>query len=210
MTARPRAVHPTGARPKAYASSLEEAATSAWPLSEVCHGGQCVCLGSDAILSPVSVSRFLSVNGSVSPSLCLCLPVCVWVCVHVCVCKRVCLPLAIFESVSEPWSLSGPCLLPLTGAMTLALADKLALASCLTWPGCVQMSVGLSMCLPVAHLLSQEGPVLGRRRGARGAMVGRRSRADALRSTTLVAHRVFSHWAGAGQDGLSRPWLGCA
>ena len=59
MTARPRAEHPAGARPKAEASFLEEAATSAWPLSEVCHGGQCVCLGSGAILSPVSVSRFV-------------------------------------------------------------------------------------------------------------------------------------------------------
>ena len=56
----------------------------------------------------VSVSRFPSVSGSVSPSLYLCLPVCVWVCVHVCVCTNVCLPLAIFESVSEPSSFSGP------------------------------------------------------------------------------------------------------
>ena len=94
--------------------------------------------------------------------------------------------------------------------MTLALADELVLASCLTWHGCVQMSVGLSMCLPVAHLLSQEGPVLGRWRGARGATVGQRGGADTLRSTTLVAHHVFSHWAGAGQDGLFRPQLGCA
>ena len=93
--------------------------------------------------------------------------------------------------------------------MTLALADELVLASCLTWPGCVLMSVGLSMCLPVTHLLSQEGPVIGRRRGARRATVGQRGGADALRLTTLVAHRVFSHWAGARQDGLSRPRLGC-
>ena len=106
MTVRPRAVHPAGARTKADTSSLEEAATSAWPLSEVCHGGQCICLGSDAILSPVSVSRFPSVNGSVSPSVYASLCVCGSVCV--CVCTCVCLPLTIFESVSEPSSLSGP------------------------------------------------------------------------------------------------------
>ena len=105
MTASPRAPCPAWARPKADAPPLGKLLLP-HSLSEVCHGGcQCVCLGSDAILFPVSVSRFPSVSGSVSPSLCLCLRVCVSVCV-VCARTRVCLPLAIFESVSEPLSLS--------------------------------------------------------------------------------------------------------
>ena len=48
---------------------------------------------------------------------------------------------------------------PLPGA--LALAEELAQASCLPWRGCVRVSVCLSVCLPVARLLSQEGRGLG-------------------------------------------------
>ena len=43
----------------------------------------------------------------------------------------------------------------------LVLAEELAQASCLPWRGCVRVSVCLSVCLPVARLLSQEGRGLG-------------------------------------------------
>ena len=56
----------------------------------------------------------------------------------------------------------------------MALADEVATAGC-------QLSVCLSVCLPVARLLSQEGCVLVRRRGGKvGASVGRRGGAEAL------------------------------
>ena len=48
------------------------------------------CLGSDAILSPVSASRFLSVSRFVS----LCV-VCLWFSVH----QSLCLPLCVCECV---------------------------------------------------------------------------------------------------------------
>ena len=49
---------------------------------------------------------------------------------------------------------------------------------------CVCVSVCLSVCLPVVRLLSQEGRVLGGRRGDKGgASVGQRGGAEALRST---------------------------
>ena len=49
---------------------------------------------------------------------------------------------------------------------------------------CVCRSVCLSVCLPVVRLLSQEGRVLGGRRGDKGgASVGQRGGAEALRST---------------------------
>ena len=49
---------------------------------------------------------------------------------------------------------------------------------------CVCLSVCLSVCLPVVRLLSQEGRVLGGRRGDKGgASVGQRGGAEALRST---------------------------
>ena len=96
-----------GAGPKADSPSLEEAASSAWPLSEMCQDlRQCVCLGSDAMLSPVSVSSFLSV------ALCFCLSICASLCEYACTCVHadmsVCLhlPLAVFESACEPSSLS--------------------------------------------------------------------------------------------------------
>ena len=113
MTASPRAPRPAGARPKADAPSLGEAASSAWPSSEVRHGlCQCVCLRSDAILSPLSPVCCLSVTRSVSPSvsasLCVCVCVCVCVCTRVRMRLSVCLylPLAVLESVSELSSLS--------------------------------------------------------------------------------------------------------
>ena len=56
----------------------------------------------------------------------------------------------------------------------MALADEVATAGC-------RLSVCLSVCLPVARLLSQEGCVLVRRRGGKvGASVGRRGGAEAL------------------------------
>ena len=53
------------------------------------------------------------------------------------------------------------------GPGAMALAEELAQASCLPWRGCVRVcvSVCLSVCLPVVRLLSQEGRVLGGRRG---------------------------------------------
>ena len=56
----------------------------------------------------------------------------------------------------------------------MALADEVVTAGC-------RLSVCLSVCLPVARLLSQEGCVLVRRRGGKvGASVGRRGGAEAL------------------------------
>src|SRR5574340_612594 len=91
------------------------------------------------------------------------------VCVCVCVCVSVS-PLAVLESVSESSCISAsvspdsqpPAFVwprPLPGA--LVLAEELAQASCLPWRGCVRVSVCLSVCLPVARLLSQEGRGLG-------------------------------------------------
>ena len=105
VTASPRAPRPAGARPKADAPSLGEAASSAWPSSEVRHGlCQCVCLRSDAILSPLSPVCCLSVTRSVSPSVSasLCVCVCVCVCVH----ARTCVCLSVCISLSQSWSLS--------------------------------------------------------------------------------------------------------
>ena len=98
---------------------------------------------------------------------------CVCVCVYVCVCVCMCVcvsPLAVLESVSESSCISAsvspdsqpPAFVwprPLPGA--LVLAEELAQASCLPWRGCVRVSVCLSVCLPVARLLSQEGRGLG-------------------------------------------------
>ena len=176
MTASPRAPRPAGAWPKADAPSLGESASCVWPPSEVPLGlCQCVCLGSDAILSPLSVFRLLFLCHSLCVSLSLSLPPCVCVCVRVR--ARVCLSVCISFSLS--WSLSLNLRLflplslltpgahpflwprPLTGAM--ALADELAPAGCL-------LSVCLSVCLPVAHLLSQEGRVLGGLCGGKGGL----------------------------------------
>ena len=52
---------------------------------------------------------------------------------------------------------------PLNGAM--ALAEELEPAGCLSSCGCVRVSVCLSVCLPEAPLLSQEGRVLGGGKG---------------------------------------------
>ena len=105
--------HPAGARPKADAPSLGGAASSARPPSEMAHSlCQCVYLGSDAILSPLSVSRLPSLCHSLSVPLFLslrpCVCVCVCVCAHTHMILSVCLylPLAVFQSVSEPSSLS--------------------------------------------------------------------------------------------------------
>src|SRR5574337_530262 len=76
--------------------------------------------------------------------------VCVCVCVGVCVCVCIsCQPAA------------GPFVWPRPLPGALALAEELAQASCLPWRGCVRVSVCLSVCLPVARLLSQEGRGLG-------------------------------------------------
>ena len=170
-------------RPTADAPSLGEAAASARPPSEVRHGlCQCVCLGSDAILSPLSVSRLPSLchSPSVSVSVCVCVCVCARARERVClsVAPSRCLPVCLGTFISFCLCLSRqpaarPFLWPrpLTGAM--ALAEELAPAGCLPSRGCVRVSGRLSVCLPVA----------------RGG---------------------FGHPAGAGQDGRSGPRLGCA
>lgn len=107
----PQGTASSRARPKADAPSLGEAASSVWPSSEVRHGlCQCVCLRSDAILSPLSVSCLLSLCHSLCVSLCLWLRVCVCVCVRtrarVCLSVYLYLPLIVLESISELSSLS--------------------------------------------------------------------------------------------------------
>ena len=107
---------------------------------------------------------------------------CVCVCGVSCrVCWSVCLhlPLAVLQSVSEAsvsfclclsrQPAAGPFVWPrpLTGAM--ALAEELAPGGCLPGRGCGRVSVRLSVCLPVARLLSPEGRVLGGRPGGKGA-----------------------------------------
>ena len=115
------------------------------------------------------------------------------VCVCVCVCVCVYLPLAVLESVSEaswisasvspdsrpPGLWSGPGLsqvlwLWLRSSRRPAVSHGVGACEC----------VCLSVCLPVVRLLSQEGRVLGGRRGDKGgASVGQRGGAEALRST---------------------------
>ena len=94
--------------------------------------------------------------------------VCLSVCLSVCICLA-----PSWECVSEPSSLSvsvSPDPRPPTGAMAVALAAALAPAGCLTWRGCLRVSVCLSVCLHVARLLPPEGPVLGGRRGGKGGL----------------------------------------
>ena len=122
-------------------------------------------------LSPIchlSVTRPLS--------LCPCVCVCVCVCARACVRERVCLSVApsrclpVFISFClclsrQPAARPFIWPRPLTGAM--ALAEELAPAGCLPSRGCVRVSGRLSVCLPVARLLSLEGRVFGWRRGVK-------------------------------------------
>ena len=128
----------------------------------------------------MSASRLRSVSRCVSLCVCVCVSVCVCACVRVCVCVSVCLrararlsvrmhlPLAVFESVSEPPSLSasvspdtrppvpssGPGLSQVAGA--LALADELAPAglSHLAW---VRASVCVSVRVPACRRSALSG-----------------------------------------------------
>ena len=107
----PQGTASSQARPKADAPSLGEAASSAWPSSEVRHGlCQCVCLRSDAILSPLSPVCCLSVARSVSPSVsasvCVCVCVCARARARICLSVYLYLPLTVLESISELPSLS--------------------------------------------------------------------------------------------------------
>ena len=78
----------------------------------------------------------------------------------------------LFPSPGEP--AAGPFVWPWPLPGALALAEELAQASCLPWRGCVRVSVCLSVCLPVARLLSQEGRGLGLgQRGGLGSAKGR-------------------------------------
>ena len=135
-----------------------------------------VCLSRSGChpLSPVrlpfsvslSVARCLPL--SVSPSPCVPARSCLSVCLSVCICLA-----PSWECVSEPSSLSvsvSPDPRPPTGAMAVALAAALAPAGCLTWRGCLRVSVCLSVCLHVVRLLPPEGPVLGGRRGGKGGL----------------------------------------
>ena len=105
----PQGTASSQARPKADAPSLGEAASSVWPSSEVRHGlCQCVCLRSDAILSPLSPVCCLSVTCSVSPSVSgsVCVCVCARARARVCLSVYLYLPLTVLESISELSSLS--------------------------------------------------------------------------------------------------------
>lgn len=100
----------------------------------------------------VSVYSFLTLHPrllcvSVSPSMPLCVSVHVRVCMRTFICLSACISLCSPSSLSLILHLFLPlCLLtpglpsflwpwPLTGAMTLVLADELASAGCLTWRG---------------------------------------------------------------------------
>ena len=69
----------------------------------------------------------------------------------------------------------------------------------------MRVSVCLSVCLPLAHLLSQEGRVLGGRCRGKGALVGRRGRAEALQSTAPVAPGGLGTGHGPGRMGAQGP-----
>ena len=105
----------------------------------------------------------------------MCVCVCACVSCHVCLSASPsrCLAVCLGSFVSFCLCLSrqppaSPLVWPwtLTGAM--ALAEELAPGGCLPGRGCVRVSVCLSVCLPVARLLSQEGGVLGGRPGGKG------------------------------------------
>ena len=162
-TASPRAPsslgRPKGTSPPLGKRLLPHGLCLGW--SRLC---QCVCLGSDAIFSPVSVSRLLSLSRSGSTCVCVRARV------------RLHFPLAVWESVSEPSSLSAsesPDPRPLTGA--LALADELAPACCLPSPGCERVSVCVCPCACLS-LVRSPGKVLclaggvGTRRGGAAAL----------------------------------------
>ena len=150
---------------------------------------QCVCLGSDAILSPLSVSRLLSLCHSLCVSLSLSLPPCVCVCVcvyarvHVRLSVCLYLPLAVLESVSEPSSLSAsvsPDTRPPVRSSGPGLSQILWLwltslrrppVSCL----CACPCACLSLVCSLRKVVCLAGGV-----GARGSSVGRRGGAEAL------------------------------
>ena len=217
VIASPRALRPAGARrPTADAPSLREAASSARPLSEVCHGlCQCVDLGADAI--PCPLSFLLPFSGSLSVALCLpvsvspspCVPArsCLSVCLSASASRRlgsVSLNLHLFLSLSLltpglprvlwlwPW---------LPRLRRPAVSRGVGACECL----CVCPCACMSLVRSLRKVLCLEGGV-----GARGASVGRRGGADELWFTALVAPGGFGHRAGAGQDGRSGPRLGCA
>ena len=217
VIASPRALRPAGARrPTADAPSLREAASSAGPLSEVCHGlCQCVDLGADAI--PCPLSFLLPFSGSLSVALCLpvsvspspCVPArsCLSVCLSASASRRlgsVSLNLHLFLSLSLltpglprvlwlwPW---------LPRLRRPAVSRGVGACECL----CVCPCACMSLVRSLRKVLCLEGGV-----GARGASVGRRGGADELWFTALVAPGGFGHRAGAGQDGRSGPRLGCA
>ena len=118
---------------------------------------------------------------AVSPSLCLCLSECVCVCARAPVGLSACISLSpSSSSLSLNLRLVLPLCLLTPGLPSLPLAPashrllglwlwltSLRRPACLTWRGCVRVSVCLSVCLPVARLLCQEGPVLGGRRGGK-------------------------------------------
>ena len=168
-----------GPGPKADGPSLGKAASSAWPLSEVGQG-LCHCAVSDRMPSSLPcLPPVFRPSVAVSPSVCVCVCVCLCLRARARLSARLHLPLAVFESVSEPPSLcasvspdtrppgpsSGPGLSQVAGVWLWL--TSLRRPACLTWRGCVRVSVCLSVCLPVARLLSQEGPVLGGRRGGK-------------------------------------------
>ena len=174
-----------------------------------CHPLSPVCLA-----FAVSLSLALCPPLSVSASLCVCVCVCVRAHTHDSVCLSVSpsrrLPVCLGTFLSFCLCLSRqlaacPFLWPrpLTGAM--ALAEELAPAGCLPSRGCVRVSGRLSVCLSVAHLLSQEGRVLGGRRRGKGSSVGRRGGAEALQSTALVAHGGLGTGQGPGRMGAQGP-----
>ena len=118
-------------------------------------------------LNPATTNRSISKDHTQ-----VCVPVCVCMCVCVCVS-----PLDVLESVSEsscisasvspdsrpPARSSGPGLCQVLWLWLRSLRRP----ACHPWRGCMQVSVCLSVCLPVARLLSQEGRVLDGWRGGK-------------------------------------------
>ena len=141
-------------------------ATHSSILAGKCHGQRSLMGRSPWVVSKLGSTQQLRIEVFLKTTL---------KCVCVCVCVS---PLDVLESVSEsscisasvspdsrpPARSSGPGLCQVLWLWLRSLRRP----ACHPWRGCVQVSVCLSVCLPVAPLLSQEGRVLDGWRGGKG------------------------------------------
>lgn len=182
MTASPRAPCPSWAQPKADAPPLGKLLIPHSLSLRYVMVGASVSVSGRMPFSLPCLSRVFHLSVALCLPLSLCASVCVCVCVQLCVLAHV----SVSSSPSLSLSLNlrlflALCfLIPGLPSLPLPPASPRCYDSGSCWRTCVcRLShlawlhvsvVCLSVCLPVAHLLSQEGPALGGWRGARGSL----------------------------------------